>query len=429
MNVMYSHPRDLLSDVMCLIYQLGLTTTSGGNLSILDEEGNIWITPAGVDKGSLTPKDIVMVKPNGETEGLHKPSSELPFHRAIYEARPDLKAIIHAHPPALVSFSIVRKIPDTSALPQAQHLCGPVGYAPYKLPGSRDLGESIAAEFKNGYNCVIMENHGTVVGGSGILKAFQRFETLEFCARSIIKANEIGKAKFLSQEQILQFEHRENRLPEFDRQTPGSLEKQLRGDICRFVRRACAQGLMISSYGTVSVRLSKNEFLITPTAKNRRYFQLEDIVYIRNGSRERGKLPSRAVGLHKMIYDRHENINCIISTQSSNANAFCISGEKMDTRTIPESYILLEDIPMLPYGSQFKGSPAIPDALNAHTPIVMIQNDSILVTGKDLLETFDRLEVAEFSARSLISATHIGELTPIGESEIEQLKDKFLRKK
>lgn len=429
MNLMYTHPRDLLAEIMCLIYQLGLTTTSGGNLSTIDEEGNIWITPAGVDKGTLTAKDIVMVRPDGQSEGLHRPSSELPFHRAIYQARPDLKAIIHAHPPALVSFSIVRKIPDTSALPQAQHLCGPVGYAPYRLPGSPDLGESIAAEFKSGFNCVIMENHGTVVGGSNILKTFQRFETLEFCARSIIKANEIGRAKFLTQDQIMQFEHRENRLPEFDQHEPGSLEKQLRADICRFVRRACAQKLMISSYGTVSVKLSDTEFLITPTAKNRRYFQLEDIVYIKNNARERGKLPSRAVALHRQIYEKHPRINCIISTQSSNANAFCISGEKMDTRTIPESYILLEDIPMLPYGSQMKGSSAISDALNEDVPIVMIQNDSILVTGKSLLETFDRLEVAEFSARSLISAKHIGELTPIGESEIEQLKDKFLRKK
>lgn len=428
MNVMYLHPRELIANIIGLIYQLGLTTTSGGNISVLDEEGNIWITPKGVDKGNLAPYDIVKVDMDGHVEGKHYPSSELPFHRAIYEARPDLKAIIHAHPPALVSFSIVRKIPDTRALPQAQHLCGLVGYAPYKLPGSTDLGESIAAEFNSGFNCVIMENHGTVVGGSNLLKAFQRFETLEFCARSIIKANEIGQAKFLSNEQILQFEHRENRLPEFESGEPGSLEKELRSEICRFVRRACAQKLMISSYGTVSVRLSNHDFLITPTSKNRRFFQLEDIVYIKNGHRETGKLPSRAVLLHKQIYEKHSHINCIISTQSSNANAFCISGEKMDTRTIPESYILLEDIPMLPYGSQFKGSTAIADTLREHVPIIMIQNDSILVTGKDILETFDRLEVAEFSARSLINAKHIGTIAPIGDKEIEQLKEKFLKK-
>jgi L-fuculose-phosphate aldolase len=428
MNIKYIHPRELISNIIGLIYRLGLTTTSGGNISVLDEDGNIWITPAGVDKGNLGPKDIVKVKPDGNAEGIHRPSSEFPFHKAIYDSRPDLKAIIHAHPPALVSFSIVRKIPNTSALPQAQHLCGPVGYAPYKLPGSADLGESIATEFKSGFNCVIMENHGTVVGGSNLLKTFQRFETLEFCARSIIKANEIGQAKFLTQEQILQFEHRENSLPEFEYEEAGSNEKEIRSDICSFVRRACAQKLMISSYGTVSVRLSNYDFLITPTSKNRRFFQLEDIVYIKDGHRERGKLPSRAVLLHQHIYEKHGHINCIISTQSSNANAFCISGEKLDTRTIPESYILLEDIPLLPYGSQFKGSEVIVNTLKEHVPIIMIQNDSILVTGKNILETFDRLEVAEFSARSLISATHIGMLTPIGEVEIEQLKDKFLKK-
>jgi L-fuculose-phosphate aldolase len=428
MDIKYIHPKELISNIIDLIYRLGLTTTSGGNISALDEEGNIWITPAGVDKGTLGPKDIVKVSPNGEVEGLHRPSSELPFHKAIYEARPDLKAIIHAHPPALVSFSIVRKIPNSNVLPQVQQICGPVGYAPYKLPGSIDLGKSIAEEFRAGFNCVIMENHGTVVGGSNILKTFQRFETLEFCARSIIKANEIGKVQYLTEEQVEQFEERENNLPEFDHDNPSSEEKTMRSSICDFVRRACAQKLMISSYGTVSVKLKDNSFLITPTSKNRRFFQIEDIILIKNGQRERNKLPSRAVLLHQQIYAKHKHVNCIISTQSTNAIAFCITGKKLDTRTIPESYILLEDIPVLPYGSQLKGGEAVINTLKDGVPIVMIQNDSILVTGKNILDTFDRLEVAEFSSRSVISSTHIGQLSPIDDIDIEQLKERFMKK-
>ena len=102
MNINYIHPADQLVMFMQRIYDKGMTTTSGGNLSIMDEDGNIWITPAGVDKGTLNRNDIVCVKEDGTVIGMHKPSSELPFHAAVYKMRPDLKAVLHAHPPALV---------------------------------------------------------------------------------------------------------------------------------------------------------------------------------------------------------------------------------------------------------------------------------------------------------------------------------------
>ncbi|MBR6921150.1 MAG: class II aldolase/adducin family protein, partial [Clostridia bacterium] len=106
MNIEYMHPADQLVMFMQRIYDKGLTTTSGGNLSIMDRDGNIWITPASVDKGTLTRNDIVCVKPDGEITGNHKPSSELPFHQSVYKMRPDIRAVLHAHPPALVAFSI-----------------------------------------------------------------------------------------------------------------------------------------------------------------------------------------------------------------------------------------------------------------------------------------------------------------------------------
>ncbi len=426
MNLEMMHPRDQVHMIIDLIYKDEMTTTSGGNISVLDVHGNMWITPSAIDKGTLTPKDIVCVKKDGTIEGLHKPSSEFPFHRAIYECRPDLKAIIHAHPPALVSFSIVRKIPNTKVIPQAKYLCGEVGYAPYKLPGSEELGESIADEFKKGLNSVIMENHGTVVGGSSLFKTFQRFETLEFCARTIIQASQVGTPKYLSDEQIHKFEHQDNLLPEFEVDFYPSDEREIRTDICKFVKRACRQHLMISSYGTVSVRWKGNDFLITPTGIDRRHIDLEDIVQIKDGKREKGKTPSRSVDLHAKIYAENPEINSIILTQSPHATAYSIAFEKLDTHTIPESYILLKDIPMIPFGNQFKESDMIPKTISIETPIALLQNDSILVTGKSLLETFDRLEVAEFSAKSLISSLSIGNMVPIEDVEIEEIKKKFL---
>jgi len=428
MDLNVTHPRRQLANIMSRIYRGGMTTTSGGNLSIREANGDIWITPAAVDKGTLTEKDIVRVLPDGSCEGLHRPSSELPFHRAIYERRPNIWAIVHAHPPALVAFSIVRQIPNTNVLPQARKVCGKVGYAPYRLPGSEALGASIAQSFAEGHDAIIMENHGTVVGGSDLFDAYQRFETLEFCSRSLIRAGRLGAPRYLSDEQLLAFESAlDAQFPEMAEVEHPAEERAIRADICKFVKRACQQQLMISTYGTVSIRWSGDDFLITPSGIDRWLLKPRHIVQIRAGRREPGKQPSRSVRIHQRIYRDHPDVNCIIFTQSPNVLAFCISGKPFDTRTIPESYILLQDIPQVPFGAQFGNDATLAARLSPSTPILLIENDSIVVTGASILETFDRLEVAEFSARSLIASQALGDMVPINEREIEDLREKFLK--
>lgn len=422
------HPRDQITMIIDKIYRSGLTTTSGGNVSIMDDQGDIWVTPSAIDKGSLRASDIVLVRRDGAIEGRHKPSSEYPFHKAIYDMRPDIKAIIHAHPPALVSFSIVRQVPDTNIIPQAKYVCGDIGYAPYELPGSEELGKVIAGEFSKGYNAVIMENHGTAVGGTDLLDAYQRFETLEFCCRTIIYGNTIGSPHYLTNEQIDEFEDQiPHLLPEMDVAEHPSDERAIREEIKRIVHRACYQGLMISSYGTVSVRWRGNDFLITPTDVARWNIQNEDIVQIRDGKREPGKLPSRVTWLHQEIYKRNPGVNSIILTQTPYLMAYSVTHRKMDVRTIPESWIFLQDIPNLPFGSHFAGEETILNVLSKDTPAVIIENDSVLITGDKLLGTFDRLEVAEFSAKSLTMGASLGSLIPINDRQVEDLRKKFLQ--
>lgn len=427
LNTKWMHPRDQIVLIIDKIYRSGLTTTSGGNISIIDDNGDMWVTPSAIDKGTLRPSDIVCVRKDGTIEGRHKPSSEFPFHKSIYENRPDIKAVVHAHPPALVSYSIVRQIPNTNIIPQAKNICGPIGYATYKLPGTDDLGKIIAIEFEKGFNAVIMENHGTVVGGKDLSDAFQRFETLEFCARTIIYGNTIGKTNYLSDHQIEEFEKQIPRLlPEMKKVEYPSDERDIREQIKKIVHRACDQGLMISSYGTVSVRWRGNDFLITPTNVTRWDIQNKDIVQIKDGKREPGKIPSRSTWLHQEIYKQNPHVNSIILTQTPYLMAYSVTGEKLDVRTIPESWIFLQDIPNVPFGSHFTNETRILNTLSVNTPAVIINNDSVLVTGDKLLGTFDRLEVAEFSAKSLTMAASLGTLVPINDQQVEELRKKFL---
>jgi L-fuculose-phosphate aldolase len=425
MNFQLLHPRDQLVAIMNRIYHNGMTTLSGGNLSIKDDNGDIWITPSGIDKGNLTAKDMICVTADGAAQGPHKPSSELPFHRAIYQLRPDLNAIVHAHPPALVSFSIVRQVPDTRIIPQANRVCGPVGYAPYALPGSEALGKNIAATFAEGYNIVILENHGMAAAGATLLDAFHRLETLDFCARILIRARTLGQINTLPEPALNLFDHRHNLLPEFVPTAHSSRERELRQQIVEITARACDRHLMISTEGVVSARLDDSSFLITPTGHDRLTLSIEDVVLVRNGVREAGKLPSRAVRLHQAIYARNPDIHCIMSAQSPNVTAYAITAANFDSRTIPESFIMLRDVPLVPFKTLYTQPEAVAEMVSLHSPVLLVENDCVLTVGTDILNAFDRLEVAEYSARSLIDTAVLGQLVPIGDAEIGDLEKAF----
>lgn len=425
MNFKLMHPRDQIVLLMERIYRYGMTTTSGGNLSIVDESGDLWITPAGFDKGSISARDIVCVRKNGMIEGIHKPSSEYPFHLAVYKMRPDVRAVLHAHPAALVACSIVHQLPDTRILPQMDFICGKVGYATYALPGSEQLGANIAAVFGQGHNTVMLENHGVVIAGDTLFQAFQRFETLDFCARIELKARLLGTVRPLTESQLGLVRKTHNLLPEFTPEIHTSKEKELRKRMCTMIRRAYDHRLVTSMGGTFSVRVKGDEFLVTPNGLDRKYLEEGDLILIRNGEREAGKIPSRSVWLHRKIYQQHPGIHSIIIAHPPNVMAFAVSGTLFDTRTIPESYYVLRDIPALAFGAQFAATETVSETLSDKVPVVLVENECIIVTGGDLLQAFDRLEVAEFSANAIIQAKALGPVRAITEDQVADLHRAF----
>ena len=203
-----------------------------------------------------------------------------------------------------------------------------------------------------------------------------------------------------------------------------SNERAIRTDMVNIIRRACNQGLMISTYGTVSVRWRENDFLITPRDVARWDILPEDIVQIKNGMAEAGKVPSRSVALHHRIYQLNPHINSIIVTQSTNLMAHAVSHQKFDVRTIPESWIFLQDVPSIPFESLHNNTEEIAQMFSKNR-VVIVENDSVIVTGNKLINTFDYLEVAEFSANSLVMASSVGPLQPMGDKEIDELRVAF----
>ncbi len=419
MSFSYIHPRNILVQTLQRLYDYGMTTTSGGNLSIKDDDGNIWITPSGIDKGSLRPEDIVKVTPSGEIFGKHRPSCELPFHRSVYGLREDVRAVLHAHSPALVAFSLTGRMPDPTLIPGAAKVCGKVAFAAYEVPGSEKLGKIIADEFAKGADSVIMENHGAVMCGSTIAEAFARFESLDYVARIQINSTSLGAEKPLTGKLP------KPSYPEFIPNVISAEECELRDELANFRARSYKQRLLFSGSAFLAGRLGEDDFLITPANFEPMYLDSLGMVRMHKGMREAGKTPSSATAICRNIFNKCPWVNSVIMTRPPYLMAFAVTGTPIDSRTIPESYIMMRDVPILSAEQYFSDPNAVVELLSPATPVILIENCGILTTGKTMLEAFDRLEVSEFTAKCIIMAGKLGKLNPINQEQVNEIIKDF----
>lgn len=404
--------KSLVADTMTRIYKHKMTTTSGGNISIIDEENNIFITPSGVDKGSLTADDIMIVQNNSEIIGVHRPSVEYPFHQEIYKQRPDIKAIVHAHPVGLVALSAARKTPMFYLVPLIEKFMPKVSIAKYALPGSKKLGANIAGEFAKGNDIVILENHGVVVGGRDINQALIIFETLEAFINFEINARTLG-GKFNEPYLFPLSEVAQTHLSDVDK------NKYI--EIIEIIKRSYSQKLINSFFGSFSQRIDNDTFIMTPGKKDRLVITTDDLVLIKGGKVEENKEIDSLYLLHQKIYETHPEINSLIFAMPEYMMAFSITDINFDSRIIPEGYILLREV------LEFQGNQetAIIKAISKQNPVVNVKNNFIISAGKNLFQAFDRLEVLEFGARTLIKAKNFEKIYNISEEEIDEIIENF----
>lgn len=426
MNIQYIHPADQIVMFMQRVYDKKLTSMSGGNLSVRDNEGNIWITPASIDKGSLTRRDIICVRPNGDCEGPHAPSSELPFHRSVYKLRPDLNAVLHAHPPALVAFSVVRRLPELNLTPTVRYMCKNIKMAAYASPGSQALSAEVGKVFEQGCNIALLENHGVCVGAADMLTAFQQFETLNYAAELEALATRRGEIRPLS-ETACQMSKTNvcSELRNVSPQPCSSEELAARRDLIALIRRSYKMGLFTAAQGTYSTRLSDGSFIITPLHADPAYLEADDLVRIQDGAKEPGKTPDADVLLHQKIYDKNPKIGAIAFAQPVHSMVFAVTDMPFDTRMIPESYILLRDVKRIPFEAAYQNLDDVAAEFDNAHPVLLVENKSVMVTGASMLQVFDRLEVMEMTAASILDAQALGTIAHIPSDEIAALKTAF----
>ena len=186
-----------------LMYQRGLLVAMDGNLSALLPSGDVLCTRAGCHKGFLTEDDLIVVDRRGELKrGGGRPTSELQMHLACYDERPDVRAVVHAHPPISVAFTIANVSMARCVLPEVVLTLGTVPTVPYQTTGTQDLASAIRPYVRE-HDAILMDRHGAVCLGKDLLSAFCNLETMEHTALITKTARDLGGAKELPPEEAI----------------------------------------------------------------------------------------------------------------------------------------------------------------------------------------------------------------------------------
>jgi L-fuculose-phosphate aldolase len=194
--------RQDIVDIGRLVYQKGWVAANDGNISIRLDQERILATPTGVSKGMMHPDDLIVVDMKGDKiEGRRERTSEIAMHLTVYEMRPDIRAVVHAHPPVATGFATAGKALNLALLPEVIIGLGCVPLADYGLPGTPELTRPMLP-FIPKYDAIMMGNHGAVCYGEDVYKAFFKMETVEHFARIALVAELVGGPNVLPKVEV-----------------------------------------------------------------------------------------------------------------------------------------------------------------------------------------------------------------------------------
>ena len=183
------------------IWTRGYVAANDGNISVKLNDQEVLTTATGVSKGFMTEEMIIQCDMGGNIithGGKYRPSSEVKMHLEVYKERPDIKSVVHAHPPYATSFAVAGIPLNKCVLPEAIIVLGAVPLAPYGLPSTMEIPEMIKP-FLQKSDAILLENHGALTFGNDLLSAYHKMETLEHTASIVWKAIQLGNVNVLSE--------------------------------------------------------------------------------------------------------------------------------------------------------------------------------------------------------------------------------------
>lgn len=180
----------------------GLIAGQDGNLSVRLGPGRVLVTPRGLIKALVRPADMVEVDLRGRRRrGRRNPTTELDLHLRILARRPDVSAVVHAHPPVATGYAVAGQGLQLFVLPELILQCGEVPLVPYGTPGTPELGDRLEP-YLDGHDAWLLANHGAVTVGATLDAAWIRMESLEHAARIMFVAQGLGRVNELSTEAV-----------------------------------------------------------------------------------------------------------------------------------------------------------------------------------------------------------------------------------
>ena len=187
--------KEQMCDIGRRIWLKGFCAGNEGNHSYRIGENRVLCTPTGISKGNLKPEDICTVDLEGnQVAGKRKRTSEILMHLAIYKARPDVKAVVHSHPPHATAFAVAGVDLPTCIHPEAEVFLGAVKTAKYVTPGDTRLGESLLPYVRDS-NTILLQNHGSVTFDIDLEGAYYKLEIVDAYARILLLAKQIGSIR------------------------------------------------------------------------------------------------------------------------------------------------------------------------------------------------------------------------------------------
>ena len=193
--------KKLIIEIGRRIWLRGYVAANDGNISVRLNDNELLTTPTGVSKGFLTDEMIIKTDMNGKVisgNPKYKPSSEVKMHIEVYKERPDIKSVVHAHPPFATSFAVAGIPLNKCVLPEAVIVIGAVPTAKYGLPSTMEIPDAIREHIKNS-DALLLENHGALTLGCDLLNAYHKMETLEHTASIVWKSLQLGNLNVLSE--------------------------------------------------------------------------------------------------------------------------------------------------------------------------------------------------------------------------------------
>ncbi|MBN1137007.1 MAG: class II aldolase/adducin family protein [Anaerolineae bacterium] len=189
-----------------LMWERGYVAAEEGNLSARLGPDRLLVTPSGLSKGFLSAENLVVIRPDGELVPSYrgrgqKPSSEILMHLEVYRQRPDVSAVVHAHPPTAVAFSIAEVTLAQCILPEVVVTLGGIPTAEYATPGTAEVPESISQAIQE-CDAIILAHHGTLTVGRTLWDAYQRLEKVEHAAQITLLARQLGQVRTLAPEAV-----------------------------------------------------------------------------------------------------------------------------------------------------------------------------------------------------------------------------------